>query len=211
MNQVQISMLILVFIFTLFLLISLKIKSKKQSKKSPVPHSRQDAKISEDSKKTPIIISEKHKKYRDISYNIICNDEIFNDHEFDILTEYGSWLNALASEKIEPETDSQREFIKHCKNNQNLPLSEMLKDLKNINPKTNKIQFIWFKYLCRIQAEKEDPEFIKNRRQAVSATNEILKIRRIHEIEIEIASLQNNEQRKTLVKILERELARLKT
>lgn len=217
-------MLILVFLFLLFLLISVNLKFKKRSTKSPTPHSRPDPEISEVRKNpqiitsevsnnNPIIMSEKHKKYRDKSYSLFCSDEVFNDNELDILTEYGSWLSALAYEKIEPETDSQREFVKLCKNNQNLPLSEMIKNLKTINPEINKIQFVWFKYLCRKQAEKENPEFIKDRRAEVSATNKALKISQIYEFEREIQIQKrdsDNEQSKALVKILERKLANLK-
>ena len=243
MSHVQTStlVLVLVLLFLLFLIIAINLKSKKPSTKSPEFHSRQEpeisgdrikppAIISEDRKKppiitpearknNPIIMSAKHKRYRDKSYNLLCSDEVFNENEIEILTEYGSWLSALASEKIEPETDSQREFVKLCKDNQDLPLSEMIKNLKTINPETSKIQFVWFKYLCRKQAEKEDPEFIKDRRQEVSVKNKALKISHIRELERQIefqTQIQiqkkdsNNEQSKALIEILKRKLAHLK-
>lgn len=214
MNHVQISMLIIAFMLVLFLYASLKIKSKKQSEKSVATHSRQEPKIPEEHRNNPKEISGKHKKYRDRPYRLICSDEVFSDDEMDILTEYGSWLDALTSGTIEPETDSQRKFIQLCKNNKNLQLREMLKNLDSCKSKIDNIQFTWLKYLCRIQLERENPEFIKKSKQETPITNNSLKIKQIYHIKRQIefqTSLPDTVQRKAVIKILQRELTRLKT
>lgn len=56
---------------------------------------------------------------------------LYTDHERNLIVRYGSWLKALMLEKIEPFTESQRNFVQMC--------------LGKREPKTE-LELLWRKY-----------------------------------------------------------------
>lgn len=187
-TYVKIAMLIAALIIVFFVCSLLTKKQKAKNKKPnlriliipPREQSKRPIAPPAEQSKCPAL-PESHRKHRDKPYQILCNEEVFSDDEFDTLEEYGSWLSALMLEEIKPETDSQREFINLCKNYQNLPLREMFNTLKSSKLNINSIQFVWFKYLCRIKYEIENPKHIKSQK-VMSARNNLLNPERTHDV-----------------------------
>ena len=82
---------------------------------------------------------ERHLKYLNIRYQINCSKIIFTKEEIEILEKYGSWLEALFLRKISPITLKQRVFLEELDKN-TIPENEYVK--------------VWFKYIKRIEIEK---------------------------------------------------------
>lgn len=89
-------------------------------------------------------------------YVFQCKEEVFTAHETEILRTYGVWLRALAAGKITPETPEQKNFVEECKAFRKLNLDEMLTFFE-AKKESNIIQATWFKYICRIKFERENP------------------------------------------------------
>lgn len=109
--------------------------------------------------------SPEHKKLIGIKYKLQCKDYVFTSEELNILEKYGTWLSALASDKIKPETDMQEEFVKECKFFRVLSIQDMFSYHQNVN-NSKLIQATWFKYLCRIKFERENPSITNERVKA---------------------------------------------
>ena len=105
--------------------------------------------------------SGEHRALINKPYTTQCKREIFSREELEILNKYGAWLSALASNQIKPETKEQRDFIEECQHFRSLETKEMLSYFRNRND-SGSIQTVWFKYLCRIKFERENPSLIND-------------------------------------------------
>lgn len=85
-----------------------------------------------------------------------CKEQVFTTHETEILRTYGVWLRALGSGKITPETPEQKNFVKECRAFRKLELGQMLRFFE-AKKESNIIQATWFKYICRMKYESENP------------------------------------------------------
>ncbi|EKN3392660.1 hypothetical protein O1Y80_000810 [Yersinia enterocolitica] len=102
------------------------------------------------------IKSQEHNELIGKEYKLQCKENVFTDEELDILNMYGAWLSALVANKIRPETPMQKKFVQECRHFRELPVENMLIFYKN-HKNLNSIQATWFKYLCRIKIERENP------------------------------------------------------
>lgn len=109
--------------------------------------------------------SSEHKRLIGNKYRLQCKDYVFTSEEINILEKYGAWLSALASDKIKPETDMQEAFVKECKLFRVLSSQDMFSYHQNVH-NSNLIQATWFKYLCRIKFERENPNITNERVKA---------------------------------------------
>lgn len=100
-----------------------------------------------------------HKKLIGKPYNLQCKTDIFSEDELEILYKYGCWLSALSSGNIEPDTPKQNEFIKECQHFRKLTIKQMLSYFETKTDE-NIIQSTWFKYICRIKFERENPNIL---------------------------------------------------
>jgi uncharacterized protein YifE (UPF0438 family) len=79
------------------------------------------------------------------------NSTIFTDEEFDILLKYGSWMEALEQNWIDPETNEQRDFVEFCRSNRD---------------PANMFERAWYKLKERRKFEKSSiyasPEQLRN-------------------------------------------------
>jgi len=106
--------------------------------------------------------SEEHRALINKPYTIQCKSEIFSQAELDIINKYGAWLSALASNQIKPETKEQNLFIEECQNFRSLKINEMFSYFRRRND-NGSIQAVWFKYLCRMKFERENPSVINDK------------------------------------------------
>ena len=89
-------------------------------------------------------------------FHFQCKEEVFTSHEIEILRTYGEWLRALASRKAKPKTPEQEKFVEECQEFRKLKLNEMLIFFEN-KKEYNLTQATWFKYICRLKFERENP------------------------------------------------------
>ena len=83
--------------------------------------------------------SNEHQKYRKIPYSLdFISTTCFSEEEKNILTEYGSWMEALTKKLIEPTSSAQEQFIRVFKG--------------EIDPNT-KFEKVWMKLQARIEFE----------------------------------------------------------
>jgi hypothetical protein len=102
------------------------------------------------------------KKLIDKPYKLQCKDDIFNEHELEILYKYGAWLSALAANQVKAETIKQVEFVNECQAFRLLPLNDMLSYFTIKEGDNNVIQSTWLKYICRIKFERENLNIISH-------------------------------------------------
>ncbi len=95
-------------------------------------------------------------------YKLQCKDDIFNEDELEVLYKYGVWLSALAANQVKAETIKQVEFVNECQTFRLLPLNDMLSYFASKTDDNSFIQSTWFKYICRIKFERENPNLITN-------------------------------------------------
>ena len=107
-------------------------------------------------KGSKVVHSAEHRALINKPYSIQCKSEVFSQAELDVINKYGSWLSALASNRIKPETTEQKRFIEECHRFRVLETKEMLNYFSHCSDRGS-IQSIWFKYLCRIKFERENP------------------------------------------------------
>ncbi len=91
-----------------------------------------------------------------------CKDYIFNEDELEVLYKYGAWLSALSAKQVEATTAKQIAFVGECQTFKCLSLNDMLSYFSDITDHNNYIQATWFKYLCRIKFERENPDLMTN-------------------------------------------------
>lgn len=103
--------------------------------------------------------SKVHRALINKPYSIQCKTEVFTLAELDIIDKYGAWLSALSSNKITPETKEQQLFIEDCQRFRALNLNEMLSYFRDRDDRGS-IQSVWFKYLCRLKFERENPNVV---------------------------------------------------
>ena len=106
--------------------------------------------------------SREHRALINKPYNIQCKTEVFTLAELDIINEYGSWLSALASNQINPETKEQHVFVDGCQNFRTLDINEMFSYFSDRDD-NGSIQSVWFKYLCRSKFERESPNTVSEK------------------------------------------------
>lgn len=85
-----------------------------------------------------------HSSYLKTKHRLICYN-IFSEEELDFLVTYGEWLYALASKKINPNTDAQKHFVEFSNNLDMTPI--------------NDYERWWKKYQRRIEFEKNNRVF----------------------------------------------------
>ncbi|WP_108132946.1 MULTISPECIES: DUF413 domain-containing protein [Halomonas] len=125
--------------------------SSRKSRKTPFP--KKNEKVSH---------SKEHRALINKPYRVQCKIEVFTLAELDIINKYGTWLSALTSNKINPETNDQKLFIEECQRFRSLNLNEMLSYLSNRGD-SGSIQTVWFKYLCRLKFERENPSILNDK------------------------------------------------
>ncbi|MDQ9091548.1 DUF413 domain-containing protein [Pseudoalteromonas haloplanktis] len=103
--------------------------------------------------------STEHRALINKPYSMQCKTEVFTLAELEIINKYGAWLSALASNQINPETNEQKIFVEECQRFRTLNLNEMLSYFSNRDD-GGSIQSVWFKYLCRLKFEKENPSIV---------------------------------------------------
>lgn len=106
--------------------------------------------------------SKEHRALINKPYNMQCKTEVFTLVELDIMNKYGTWLSALASHQINPETNDQKLFVDECQRFRSLSINEMLSYFSN-HDDSGSIQSVWFKYLCRIKFERENPSIVNDK------------------------------------------------
>lgn len=105
--------------------------------------------------------SKSHRAYVGKPYILQCSEAIFSEEERRSLLRYGSWLSALASNKIMPETPAQVEFLQMCQEIRGLNFSGMLEYYQNKSDELDVLRAVWLKYLCRIKFERDNPNLPK--------------------------------------------------
>ena len=123
-----------------------------------LPLTYEDKKVDEKRAKK---FSKAHRAYVGKSYILQCSEAIFNEDERRSLIRYGSWLSALASNKIKPETPAQVEFLKMCQEIRGLNFSGMLEYYQKKSDELDVLRAVWLKYLCRIKFERDNPNLPK--------------------------------------------------
>lgn len=108
-------------------------------------------------------LSPEHRKYFGKNYELQCSPSIFSDEEHKNIIRYGSWLSALAFKKINPETSAQAEFVGMYEEIKTLSFKEMHNYYLSKSNEIDDLRALWFKYLCRIKYEKENPDFVQNK------------------------------------------------
>ncbi|MBB1309730.1 hypothetical protein H5162_09865 [Pseudoalteromonas sp. SR41-8] len=106
--------------------------------------------------------SKEHRALINKPYSMQCKTEVFTLAELEIINKYGAWLSALASNQINPETKGQKLFVEECQRFRALNLKEMLSYFSN-RDKGGSIQSVWFKYLCRLKFERDNPSIINDK------------------------------------------------
>lgn len=106
--------------------------------------------------------SKEHRSLINKPYSMQCKTEVFTQSEIDIINKYGAWLSALASNKVNPETNEQKLFVEECQRFRSLSLNQMLSYFSNLDD-SGSIQSVWFKYLCRIKFERENPNIVNDK------------------------------------------------
>ena len=106
--------------------------------------------------------SKEHRALINKPYTIQCKTEVFTLAELDVINKYGAWLSALTSNQIPPETNEQRLFIEECQRFRALNLNEMLSYFNNRDD-SGSIQSVWFKYLCRLKFERDNPSIVNDK------------------------------------------------
>lgn len=84
---------------------------------------------------------EEHIKYRNIKFDCSIMKPILNDKEYKLLTEYGTWMNALYKKIIKPFNKNQIQFCL---------------DLDSIELPTEQHAKIFWKYLRRLEISKNN-------------------------------------------------------
>ncbi|CUA88699.1 hypothetical protein Ga0061064_2298 [Pseudidiomarina woesei] len=105
--------------------------------------------------------SKAHRAYVGKPYILQCSEVIFSEDERKSLMRYGSWLSALASNKIKPETPAQEEFLQMCQEIRGLSFSGMLAYYQNKSDELDVLRAVWLKYLCRVKFERDNPNLPK--------------------------------------------------
>ena len=105
--------------------------------------------------------SKAHREFVGKPYTLQCSSCIFTEDEHRSLLRYGSWLSALASDRINPETAGQEEFTRMCKEVRGMDLKGMLTYYKNKLGELDTLRAVWLKYLCRIKFERDNPNLPK--------------------------------------------------
>jgi uncharacterized protein YifE (UPF0438 family) len=145
---IAISVIILVLLFSFIKLYEFKTRDK--------------VKASENNKTAPKVKKARSSAHKDLigkTYKLQCKSDVFTHEELEVLYNYGAWLSALASNKIEPETQEQADFVRNCQEFRLLSLFEMSSYYQGV-PCDDAIQATWFKYICRIKFERENPKLL---------------------------------------------------
>lgn len=89
--------------------------------------------------------SKEHLKYRKIKFAPNVTESLFNEQDIELLQTYGSWLAALMTGEIKPETLAQERFVIVCEGHE--------------QPATD-FEKIWVRYIKRKLWESENPEYV---------------------------------------------------
>jgi len=136
-------------------------REKKQSYKRQASNCK-SSEINSPTKHGKVTHSKEHRALINMPYVLQCKTEVFTQAELDVINKYGAWLSALASNQINLETSEQELFVEECHYFRTLSINEMLSYFSNRND-CGSIRTVWFKYLCRIKFERENPSIVSDK------------------------------------------------